>query len=124
MQSPPDSEHSQDSAEALAGDSGQLPRDADGWALSTRTATKSPIDGSTPKLMAMLAHALLYLGFNRIPLGMRQTLVSVFGMIALITPLILWVSWSEFMLLFFTGVGIFCVAALLIIVWLSPEDEL
>ena len=92
--------------------------------MSTRTASKSPVNNSTPRLMAMLAHALLHLGFNRIPLGVRQALVSVFGMIALITPLILWVSWSEFMLLFFTGIGIFSVMALLIIVWLSPEDEL
>ena len=93
--------------------------DAEGWPVG-----KSPVTDSTPRLLAMLAHALLQLGFNRIPLATRQRMISFFGMVALITPLILWVSWTKTMLLVFSGIGVLCVAALLIIVWLSPEDEL
>ena len=99
-------------------------RDAEGWAVSAKPERSSPISESTPKLVAMLAHAILRLGFNRIPLSTRQSMVSLFGMIALMTPLALWVSWSRTMLLVFTGIGVLAVAALLVIVWLSPEDEL
>lgn len=93
--------------------------DAEGWPVS-----KGPVTDSTPRLLAMLAHALLRLGFNRIPLATRQSMISFFGMVALLTPLILWVSWTKTMLLVFSAIGVLSVVALLIIVWLSPEDEL
>ncbi len=105
---------------------GAVVTDEQGWAVSPAKATKpkSPFSESTPRLLAMLGHAILAMGFNRIPLAKRQFMISFFGMVALVTPLILWISWTKVMLLVFSGIGMLSVGALLVIVWLSPEDEL
>ena len=79
---------------------------------------------STPQLLGMLAHALMSVGFNKLPLAIRQRLISILGLTALFTPLGLWISWNTAMLVGFTILGISCVVVLLLIVWLSPEDEL
>ena len=123
MSTQPDPQQSVTKTEDASGESPGAGRDVDGWAVA-KTPPKSPVNESTPKLVAMLAHAILGLGFNRIPLSTRRSMVSIFGMIALLTPLALWVSWSQTMLLVITGIGVLSVGILLVIVWLSPEDEL
>jgi len=85
---------------------------------------QAPTGESVPRLLLLLTHAAMRLGFSSLSLAARQRLVSILGLTALITPLALWVSWNPAMLIGFTLLGIFCVAVLLLIVWLSPEDEM
>ena len=101
----------------------KVPRESHEPAVQ-QPARTSPVGESTPRLMVMLAHAASHLGFNKLPLATRQRLVSVLGLTALFTPLGLWISWNPAMLVGFTVLGVSCVAVLLLIVWLSPEDEL
>ena len=87
-------------------------------------ADQAGTDESVPRLLLLLTHAAMRLGFSSLSLAARQRMVSILGLTALFTPLAIWVSWNPAMLVGFTLLGVSCVAALLLIVWLSPEDEM
>jgi hypothetical protein len=67
-----------------------------------------------PKVVTMCAEAM----------PMRSALITVCGLIALFTPLLLWTAWSQWMFWLIIATG--CAALLIIyfLIWSSPDEFL
>lgn len=73
-------------------------------------------------LLAQLVHALLARGCARLPLVLVNRIIACCGLIALISPLLLWISWSKtgfFIIIATAGIA---VGIIQLLVWLYPDD--
>lgn len=59
-----------------------------------------------------------------IPKRVRQSAISAFGLVALISPLFLWATWSplSFRIVLYGGVA--AVVLIYLLIWSSPDDDL
>lgn len=60
----------------------------------------------------------------RIPRGMRQDAISTLGMIALATPLMLWMAWSPLMFRIVLYGGVTAIFLIYMLIWSSPDETL
>ena len=80
--------------------------DAEGCPVATVKSSGGARSESMARLVAMLGHAIIAMGFNRLSLSVRQSLVSVFGLVALFCPLALWIAWTTTMLWTFLALAV------------------
>jgi len=93
---------------------------------STRTGRlhaepAAPAD-SWRALLGQLVHALLRAGFDRLPIKLVDRTIATCALVALICPLLLWISWSKAGFLIITGTAAAAVGIIYLLVWLYPED--
>ena len=74
--------------------------------------------------LQMVSQALDWLRaiLERIPRRMRQSAISILGMIALITPLFLWTTWSPQTFRIVLYVGVLAVLLIYLLIWSSPDE--
>ena len=77
---------------------------------------------SLPALLRLLGEALFHRLQRRTSPRLVRFGVSVCGLYALATPLLLWISWNLAVLVTVLGLFLFSIAAILVLVWLSPDD--
>ncbi|MGI9498492.1 MAG: hypothetical protein ACR2P3_00510 [Geminicoccaceae bacterium] len=67
---------------------------------------------------------LLRATLERIPKRTRQSAISTLGMLALISPLFLWVTWSflSFRIVLYGAVS--AIFFIYLLIWSSPDDDL
>ncbi len=78
---------------------------------------------STLTLLGLLAPAAARRLVSRIPMSVRQGLVTLGGLVALATPVLLWISWSITVFYWVLGVGVGGVVLVVAVVWFSPEER-
>lgn len=69
-----------------------------------------------------LDHARKLLG--KMPKGVRQAVISVLGMIALASPLLLWMAWSPLAFRIVLYGGTTAILLLYALIWSSPDETL
>lgn len=85
--------------------------------------TGAPPSGEPlPRLFAQLVHALLRTGFDHIPISVVNRIIASCALIALVAPLLLWVSWSKTGFFIIIGMAALAVGIIYLLVWLYPED--
>ncbi len=77
---------------------------------------------SLPVLLGQLVHALLTAGFARVPMVVINRVIAVCALLALVAPLLLWVSWSKTGFFIIIGMAVTAVGIIYLLVWLYPED--
>lgn len=82
----------------------------------------SPREESLPRLLGQLAHALLRAGFDRLPIALVNRIIAGCALVALISPLLLWVSWSRTGFLIIIGTAALAVGIIYLLIWLYPDD--
>lgn len=87
-----------------------------------RTAAGTPPGESWPRLLGQLVHALLRRGFDHVPVAVINRLIAGCSLFALVSPLLLWVSWSRTGFFIITGSFLLAVGIIGLLVWLYPED--
>ena len=78
---------------------------------------------STPRLVLELIVALACRFRALVPRKVLAFLTTVFGLYALATPLLLWISWSRVVMLTVLGMFFFAMLVLLIVIWLTPGNK-
>jgi len=78
---------------------------------------------STLLLLSQLTGALTRHGIAKLPLGVRQGCVSFCGIIALVSPLLLWISWSKLVFYIVVSTAIISVLIVYIIVTFGPDEN-
>lgn len=74
---------------------------------------------STPALLLLLLKAVA----ARLPPGIIRYCMSACGLVALLSPLGMWVAWSKLMLAVVLLTGVAAIALFLALLWLYPGDE-
>ncbi len=87
-----------------------------------RTAAGTLAGESWPRLLAQLAHALLRRGFDLVPIAVINRIIAGCSLFALVSPLLLWVSWSRTGFFIIMGSFLLAVGIIGLLVWLYPED--
>jgi hypothetical protein len=87
-----------------------------------RVEQNSPAGESLLRLLAELMHALLRSGFDHIPIAAINRIIAGCALIALVAPLLLWVSWSKTGFFIIIGMAAIAVGIIYLLVWLYPED--
>ena len=72
------------------------------------------------RLVLWLPLAVLRRGHDRLPVSWIRLVMSVCGMVAMVTPLLLWVSWTKAMFWGVLGAGGGAIAVFMLLVWLAP----
>ena len=93
--------------------------------LSLRSAPRSAdtLPGeSWPRLLGQLAHAVLRKGFDQVPISVINRLIAACSLFALVSPLLLWVSWSQTGFFIIVGSFLLAVGIIGLLIWLYPED--
>ena len=75
-----------------------------------------------PTLLLQLVQASLRTLFNHVPVRIIDRVITCCALVALVTPLLLWVSWSKTGFLIILGTAAACVGLIWLLVWLYPED--
>ena len=83
---------------------------------------RSSADDRLAVLLGQLAHALLRAGFDRLPLPLVNRVIAGCALVALISPLLLWVSWSKTGFFIIIGTAATAVGIIYLLIWLYPED--
>ena len=78
---------------------------------------------STLLLLSQLTGALTRHGIAKLPLRIRQGCVSLCGIIALVSPLLLWVTWSKLVFYIVVSTAVISVLIVYIIVTFGPDDH-
>jgi hypothetical protein len=73
-------------------------------------------------LLAQLAHALLARGCARLPLVLVNRIIASCALIALVSPLLLWISWSRTGFFIILATAAVAVGIIHLLVWLYPDD--
>ena len=74
-------------------------------------------------LFAQLVHACLKAAFDRVPIAVVDRVITGCALFALVTPLLLWVSWSKSGFLIILATAAACVGIIWLLIWLYPEDD-
>lgn len=77
---------------------------------------------STLLLLSQLPGALTRHSIAKLPLRIRQGCVSLCGIIALVSPLLLWISWSKVVFYIVVSTAVISVLIVYIIVRFGPDD--
>ena len=86
-------------------------------------ANKALPEPSTFALIRLLFVALLYWGVGKIPAAVRQACLTVCGLIAMVTPLLLWIA-SKTVFCWVLTIGCTSIAIIYLLVMFSPEEYL
>ena len=73
-------------------------------------------------LIAQLTHALLARACARLPLVLVNRIITCCGLIALVSPLLLWISWSRAGFFIIIATVAIAVGIIHLLVWLYPDD--
>ena len=73
-------------------------------------------------LLAQLLHALLRAGFDRVPITLVNRIIAGCALVALVSPLLLWISWSKAGFFIIIGTAATAVGIIYLLIWLYPED--
>jgi hypothetical protein len=73
-------------------------------------------------LLAQLAHAVLARACARLPLVLVNRIIACCALIALIAPLLLWISWSKTGFFIILATAAVAVGIIQLLVWLYPDD--
>ena len=65
-----------------------------------------------------------HLQLRRVPLAMRQRCISICGVIALISPLLLWLSWSKLVFWTVLSIWVCALAIVMALIWSSPDERI
>jgi hypothetical protein len=84
--------------------------------------TTAPVAESLPGLLAQLLHASLRTAFRRVSIDTINRIIAGCALIAMVTPLLLWVSWSKTGFFIIIGTAATCVGIIWVLIWLYPED--
>ena len=80
------------------------------------------VSESIPRLVAMLVHATLARGVRALPEKVLSHSIALCASVALLAPLLLWVSWSKTVFYTVLGTSVTAFLLLLLLVWLHPDD--
>ncbi len=86
--------------------------------------TTAPVAESLPGLFAQLLHASLRTAFRRVSIHTINRIIAGCALIAMVTPLLLWVSWSKTGFFIIIGTAATCVGIIWVLIWLYPEDPI
>jgi len=84
--------------------------------------TKPPVAESLHGLLAQLIHASLRTAFRHVSIDTINRIIAGCALIAMVTPLLLWVSWSKTGFFIIIGTAATCVGIIWVLIWLYPED--
>ena len=84
--------------------------------------TKSPEAEPLHALLAQLVHATLRAAFLRMSIDTVNRIIAGCALIAMVTPLLLWVSWSKTGFFIIIGTAATCVSIIWLLIWLYPDD--
>ena len=84
--------------------------------------TKPPAAESLHALLAQLIHASLRTALRRLSIDTVNRIIAGCALIAMVTPLLLWVSWSKTGFFIIIGTAATCVGIIWVLIWLYPED--
>ena len=84
---------------------------------------EKPTVESLRTLFAQLVHASLKAAFDRVPITVIDRVITGCALFALITPLLLWVSWSKTGFLIILATAATCVGIIWLLIWLYPGDS-
>ena len=73
-------------------------------------------------LLIQLVQACLKAAFDRVPVGVIDRVITCCALVALVTPLLLWISWSKTGFFIIIGTTAACVGVIWLLIWLYPED--
>lgn len=73
-------------------------------------------------LLAQLAHALLARACARLPLVLVNRIIACCALVALVSPLLLWISWSKTGFFIIIATAAVAVGIIHLLVWLYPDD--
>ena len=73
-------------------------------------------------LFAQLVHASLKAAFDRVPITLIDRVITGCALFALVTPLLLWVSWSRAGFLIILATAAACLGIIWLLIWLYPGD--
>lgn len=73
-------------------------------------------------LLVALVQACCKALFDLVPVAIIDRIITCCALFALVTPLLLWVSWSKTGFFIIIGTASACVGVIWILVWLYPED--
>ena len=92
--------------------------------IEARTArgSASVHDDGLHTLLGQLAHAALAAGLRRVPIAVINRTIAGCALIALIAPLLLWISWSKTGFFVIIATAAAAVGIIRLLVWLYPDD--
>lgn len=94
--------------------------------VSEQPSRANALDGgsteSLPALLAQLVHALLRTGFDLVPISIINRIIAGCALVALVAPLLLWISWSKAGFFIIIGTAATAVGIIYLLIWLYPED--
>ena len=74
------------------------------------------------RLLLQLLQACLHTVFDHVPIAIIDRVITCCALVALVTPLLLWISWSKTGFFIILGTASSCVAIIWLLIWLYPED--
>ena len=90
--------------------------------------SKSPHQANRPvaeplqTLLVQLVQAMLRAAFRHVPISVMNRVIAGCALIAMASPLLLWISWSKTGFFIIIGTAMTCVAIIWLLIWLYPED--
>ena len=87
----------------------------------TRLAKHSPRE-TLGGAVADLLKALLAAPVRRIPPRASERLIALCALVALICPLLLWISWSKTGFVVIIGTATVAVGIIYLLIWVHPDD--
>ena len=72
--------------------------------------------------LADVIKALLAAPVRRIPQRVSERLIAALALIALVCPLLLWVSWSRTGFLILVGTALVSIGIIYLLIWVHPDD--
>jgi hypothetical protein len=75
-----------------------------------------------PVLLSQLVHALLRTGFDLVPITAINRIIAGCALVALVAPLLLWISWSKAGFFIIIGTAATAVGIIYLLIWLYPDD--
>jgi hypothetical protein len=84
--------------------------------------TKPPAAEPLHALLTQLLHASLRNAFRRVSIDTINRIIAGCALIAMVTPLLLWVSWSKTGFFIIIGTAATCVGIIWVLIWLYPQD--
>ena len=73
-------------------------------------------------LCRQLVHAGLRAGFDRLPIALVNRIIAGCALLALVAPLLLWISWSKTGFFIIIGGAATAVGIIWLLIWLYPDD--
>jgi len=91
---------------------------------STReaAAAASPAQESLALLCRQLVHAGLRAVLDRVPVKVIDRVIAGCALVALVAPLLLWISWSKTGFFIIIATAAAAVGIIWVLIWVYPED--